>query len=190
MIFKDFKLLGDIGGILGLFLGFSVMTILEFVETLLDLLVLSFIRLCCKKCFKERRSPSAKRLLVSEFSDGHTDIPMRHIHHNQPDSRSPTHNTHSLFGPQSTNNVGSSKSNMRHTTSKQLGHGSTNRIGSSKSTMRSTSHLRPGPRSFNASVSPTGTIYEEDIQVAMPRHSGLHLTPVEIRNDADQLIFV
>ena len=42
-------LLSDLGGILGLFIGFSVMTILEFVELFLDIVMLSFF-----KCFSSK----------------------------------------------------------------------------------------------------------------------------------------
>ena len=39
-VLQDTNFAGDIGGILGLFLGFSVMTAFEFVELAVDLLIL------------------------------------------------------------------------------------------------------------------------------------------------------
>ena len=47
--------MSDIGGILGLFIGFSVLTIAEFFELGLDLLVLFFARMCSS----QRRSSSS-----------------------------------------------------------------------------------------------------------------------------------
>ena len=44
---QDF--MSDMGGILGLYIGFSILTIIEFVELFIDLTRLGLMKLCCKK---------------------------------------------------------------------------------------------------------------------------------------------
>ena len=53
-LLQSFNFVSDIGGILGLFVGFSVMTIAEFLELGLDLAVLNVTKSCGKRRARRR----------------------------------------------------------------------------------------------------------------------------------------
>ena len=50
-MFQAGSYLGDVGGVLGLWVGFSILTIFEFFELAMDMIILSIVRKC--KCLKK-----------------------------------------------------------------------------------------------------------------------------------------
>ena len=69
-------LMGDLGGILGLYIGFSALTILEFWELFVDIFVLATIKRCSRKRQKTCRcSSKIEPFSTSESAGVHQPLP-------------------------------------------------------------------------------------------------------------------
>ena len=68
-LLQAFQFLSDIGGVLGLWLGFSLITIFEFIELGVDVIVLSFCKCCRRKCRRSDKKTTSTECLKDVDSE-------------------------------------------------------------------------------------------------------------------------